>query len=119
MSDDRRLIESLRAEFRPDPMSPARAAAFRRALEERIERRARSRRFALPALASAAVAAAALWLALPAATPIERAATASSAEADAFVDPDALASELAQRPDYLPVDYQELALLLEDDAADR
>jgi hypothetical protein len=119
MSDDRRLIESLRAEFRPDPMSPERAAAFRRRLEERIEPRARARRFALPAFAAAAVAAAALWLALPATTPTEPAALATSAEADAFVDPDALASELAQRSDYLPVDYQELALLLEDDAADR
>lgn len=119
MSDDRRLIESLRAAFRPDPMTPERAAAFRKALEARIERRARSRRLALPALATAAVAAGALWLALPATNPAGPAASATPAEADAFVDPDALASELAQRSDYLPVDYQELALLLEDDAADR
>lgn len=118
MSDDRGWIESLRAGFRPEPMSPERAAAFRRALERRIQRRARARRFALPALAAAS-AAAALWLAIREPAPEPPASIAGSAEAWAFLDPDALASELAQRSDYLPADYQQLALLLEDDAIDR
>ena len=119
MSDDRDWIESLRAEFRPEPMSPQRAAEFRRALEERIEAGGRRRRLALPGLALAAAAAAALWLALPATTPTEPAAAASSAEADAFVDPDALTRELVQQANYLPADYEGLALLLDDDKADR
>jgi hypothetical protein len=119
MSDDRDWIDSLRAEFRPEPMTPERAARFRAALDARLEAGARNRRFALPALALAAAAVAALWLALPAAPPLGSAVPASSAEADAFVDPDALASDLVQQASYLPADYQGLALLLEDDKADR
>ncbi|MFI5317187.1 MAG: hypothetical protein ACHQ6T_15915 [Myxococcota bacterium] len=121
MSDDRDRdwIDSLRAEFRPEPMTAERAAEFRRTLEARIDTGARNRRFALPALALATAAAAALWLALPATAPLAPAASASSAEADAFVDPDALASDLAQQSGYLPADYQGLALLIEDEKADR
>jgi len=118
MSEDR-WLETLRDEFQPEPMSPQRAAGFRRALDERIERRAGARRFALPALASAAVAALALWVAWPVTAPIEVDASATSAELDEYVDPDAFASELAGRGDYLPADYKGLALLLDDDTADR
>src|SRR5258708_6100193 len=116
MNEDR-WLEALRDEVRPEPMSPQRAAAFRRALAERIERRASARRFALPGLASAAVAALALWVAWPASAPIEVDASATSAELDEYVDPDAFASELAGRGDYLPADYQGLALLLDHDTA--
>lgn len=119
MSDDRRWLEALRDGFRPEPMSPARAAAFRRALDERIERRSAARRFALPALAGAAITALALWLAWPVTTAIEPDTAVTSAELEAYVDPDAFASELAERGEYLPADYQGLALLLDDDAADR
>jgi hypothetical protein len=119
MSDDRRWLEALRDEFRPEPMSPQRAAALRRALDERIERRARARAFALPALASATIAAITLWVAWPLTTPTAVHAAATSAEIDEFVDPDRFASEVAERGDYLPADYQGLALLLDDDAADR
>lgn len=119
MSDDRRWLEALREEFRPEPMSPARAAGFRRALDERIERRSGPRRFALPALAGAAVTAAALWLAWPVTTATQADAVVTSAEIDAFVDPDAFANDVAERGDYLPADYQGLALLLDEDTADR
>jgi hypothetical protein len=119
MSDDRHWLEALRDGFRPEPMSPSRAAAFRRALDARLERRARARRFALPALAGAALAALALWLAWPVTRATELDAGVTSAEIDSFVDPDTFASELAERGDYLPADYQGLALLLEDDTADR
>lgn len=118
MNDDR-WLEALRDAFRPEPMSPERAAAFRRALDERIERSAGARRFALPAFAAAVAAAAALWLAWPVTPPTDANTAATSAGLDSFVDPDESASELVERRDYLPADYQGLALLLEDDTADR
>jgi hypothetical protein len=118
MNDDR-WLERVRDEFRPEPMSPERAVAFRRALDERIERSAGARRLALPAFAAAAAAAAALWLAWPVTSPTQQDTSVASAALDSFVDPDQSASELAERPDYLPADYQGLALLLEDDTADR
>ena len=120
---DRALIDAIRAEFRPEPTAPARAAELRRALAEHIERGPRPLRLrlAVPALATAALAAA-LWLALPATTPSAPgggAVEVSSAESDSLVDPDAFASELAERDGYLPADYQELALLIDDSATDR
>ena len=124
MSDDRKWIDAIRAEFQPEPTPPARAAELRRALAQQIERGAGPQRlgFALPALAGAALAAGALWLALPATaptTPDESSLSASSADPDSLVDPDAFASELAERDGYLPADYQELALLIDDPATDR
>jgi hypothetical protein len=121
---DRALIDAIRAEFQPEPTSPARAAELRRELAEQIERGPRPLRLrlAVPALATAALAAAALWLALPASTPSTSdgaVVAASSAEGDSLVDPDAFASELAERDGYLPADYQSLALLIDDSAADR
>ncbi|HTO06991.1 MAG TPA: hypothetical protein VMR86_08005 [Myxococcota bacterium] len=119
MSEDRRWIETLREQFQPEPVPEARAAEQRRALRQGLTRPARGPRIAWPALA-AAMAAAALYLALPRATPTTPGdAGASLAESDALVDPDAYASELAGDPGYLPADYQGLALLLDDDAADR
>jgi len=119
MSDDR-FLETLREEFTPEPTSPARAAELRRELMSRIDRPARTR-FAWPALASAAAAAAVLYLAWPNATPTVTPDdnTVAVAESDSLVDPDAYASELADSDDYLPADYQGLALLLDDDTADR
>ena len=121
---DRALIDAIRAEFQAEPTPPARAAELRRALAERIERGPRPLgvRLAVPALATAALAVAALWLALPATTPNAPgggAVAVSSAESDSLVDPDAFASELAERDGYLPADYQELALLIDDAATDR
>ena len=121
---DRALVDAIRADFQPEPTSPARAAELRRALAERIERGPRPLRvrLAVPALAAAALAAAALFLALPASTPShpdDTAVTVSSADGDSLVDPDAFASELAERDGYLPADYQELALLIDDPATDR
>jgi len=117
---DRALVDAIRADFQPEPLSPARAAAMRMELERRIERRAYARRFATPALATAALVAA-LWLTLPAASPIPPAPATpvSGAELDAYVDPDEFASELAERDDYLPADYQVLALLVDDSGTDR
>jgi hypothetical protein len=121
---DRALVDAIRADFQPEPTSPARAAELRRALAERIERGSRPLgvRLAVPAFAAAALAAAALFLALPATTPShpdDAALAVSSADSDSLVDPDAFASELAERDGYLPADYQELALLIDDPATDR
>jgi hypothetical protein len=123
MNDDR-WIETLREEFQPAPTSPARAEELRRELREGLTRRAwRGPRFALPAFAAAAAAAAVLYLVSPS-VPTTRDATlgdigVSVAESDVLVDPDAYASELSDGAGYLPADYQGLALLLDDDAADR
>lgn len=119
MSEDERWIEAVRREFVPDPLPPQRAAQLRRELAQRISAGTPRRRFALPALAGAVVAAAALWLALPARIATNEDASVTGAEIDSYVDPDAIASEISERPDYLPVDYENLALLLDDDAADR
>jgi hypothetical protein len=118
MNDDR-WIDTLREEFTPAPTSPERAAELRRSLRERVAQERPRPRFALPALATAAGAALLLWAAWPSAPVTPSAGSATSAEVDAFVDPDEYASELTDRAEYLPADYQGLALLLEDDTADR
>jgi hypothetical protein len=118
MSDER-WIETVRSEFQPEPLAPARAGELRRELHARIEARRGLPRFALPAFASA-VAAAALYLAWPPATIVPTSDGAvTSGELEAFVDPEQLTGELTGHDEYLPADYQGLALLLEDDAADR
>jgi len=120
MSEDERWIDAVRREFRPDALAPERASQLRRELAERIARGPVRTGLAVPALAGAALAAAAaLWLFAPARVTTPEEALATSAEIDALVDPDAFASELVERPEYLPADYQNLALLLDDDAADR
>ena len=118
---DRALVDAIRAELQPEPLSPARASELRRALAERIGRPPRVNRFrvAVPALAAGALAFA-LWLALPASAPNEATDTSDSgAELEAYVDPDAIASELGESADYLPADYQMLALAIDDAPADR
>jgi hypothetical protein len=120
MNDDRRWLETLREEFQPEPLSEARAAELRRGLREGLGRPARAPRLVLPAFAAAAAAAAALYLAWPQDTPTTAGdGGVTVAESDLLVDPDAYASELADDAGYLPADYQGLALLLDDDAADR
>ncbi|HTO70180.1 MAG TPA: hypothetical protein VMR31_10005 [Myxococcota bacterium] len=119
MSEDERWIEAVRREFVPDTLRPERAAELRRELARRIAADEPRRRFALPALAGAVVAALALWLAAPVRIATNRDASVTGAEIDAYVDPDAVASEISERPDYLPADYENLALLLDDDAAER
>ena len=115
---DRALIEAIRAGFQPDPTSPLRAAELRRELAARIEADTNPRRWqiAVPALAVSALAAA-LWLALPARAPVDT--RDASAELEAFVDPDRFASELADGDDYLPADYQMLALVVDDSPAEQ
>jgi hypothetical protein len=121
MNDDERWIETLREEFQPEPTSEARAAELGRELREGLSRTPpRASRFVLPALAAAAAAAAALYLATPHVTRTTADdAGATVAESDLLVDPDAYASELTDDGDYLPADYQGLALLLDEDGADR
>jgi len=118
MNDDR-WLETLREEYRPEPLSPSRAVDFRRTLEERIHDRRDARRLAPAALAAAVVSALALWLSWPVAAPLPADTSATNAELESFVNPDRFANEVAERPDYLPADYQGLALLLDEDSADR
>jgi hypothetical protein len=119
MSDDR-WIETLRGEFLPEPTTEARAAELRRELRAGLDRPARAPRLAAPAFAAAAAAAAVLYLAWPQPSITTGGDDAAmAAEADALVDPDAYASELADDAGYLPADYEGLALLLDDDTADR
>ena len=115
---DRALVEAIRAEFQPATTSPARAAELRRELAARIDTHARPRRWslAIPALAVPALAAL-LWFALPAHMPVDT--RDANAELDAFVDPDAFASELTDGDDYLPADYQLLALVVDDAPAEQ
>ncbi|MEX2206893.1 MAG: hypothetical protein WEF50_11760 [Myxococcota bacterium] len=114
-AEDARLIAAIDAGLRPEPISPARRAAFRAALDERIARGANPWRWLAPALA--ATAAVALWLARPVATPTEPVALAEPALEDAelyaFMDYDAVAAELLGSSTYLPDDYRALALLIE------
>jgi len=119
MNDDRRWIETLREEWAPEPTSPERAERLRRELRQRIDRPARAAWLALPATVAAAAAAAVLYLAWPSPPATTGDASATVAEGDALIDPDEYASELADGAGYLPADYQGLALLLDDDAADR
>ncbi len=62
---DRRLVETLREELDPG-FTPAQRAAFSQRLEERLAHRGRAPGQPLVLAASAAVAALALWLAVPA-----------------------------------------------------
>lgn len=105
-AEDRRLIEAIDRAFRPEPMSPARRAAFRTALDTRLERRSRGRWLA-PGAAATAAAALALWIARPEdAVPVQ--AHASGSELYAFIDP-----EVPEYTRYLPDDYQALALMID------
>jgi len=105
--EDRRLIDAIDRAFRPDPMSPARRAAFRTALDARLERRARGGRWLVSGVAATAAAALAVWIARPEAATPEHAG-ASSSELYAFIDP-----EVPEYTRYLPDDYQALALMIE------
>jgi hypothetical protein len=119
-AEDARMIAAIDAGLRPEPMSPARRAAFRAALDERIERSANPWRWLAPALA--ATAAVTLWLARPVATPTETVAladpVAADAELQALMDYDAVATELLGSSTYLPDDYRALALLIESEASE-
>jgi hypothetical protein len=124
--EDRRLVDTIAQGLRPEPMDPARRAAFRRALDRRLERRMRTRRgVALAALASGA-AAWLVWLAKPTGSPEPRTATPQSAAAPAqpsmllaFVAPDEYSDERVEPDAYLPREYAALAHLLELDDAGR
>ena len=117
MNDDR-WLETVRDEFRPEPMTPARAAAFRRGLDERLNTKRPARRFAVPALTAAAAAALVLWLGWPVTPPAtSTSAEVTAADVDSYSDPETFAADLTDRGEYLPADYQALALLLEDDTA--
>jgi hypothetical protein len=124
---DRRLIDAIARTFRPDPVDPARRAAFRREIEERLERPdGRAWEWAI-ALATTSVAAVFFWLwfaSVPQGPPAETAATEERAPAAgedqdlyAFTDPDD-DGDAAEPEDYLPDEYLALASYLDAAAAD-
>jgi hypothetical protein len=113
-ADERRWIDALGEAFRPEPMERARASAFRRALEERIERRRRRMRVGAPLLALAS-GAAALWLYVAAPAPV--AEPVAGASLYAFADPDSASADLAPPEGYLPDDYRLLASLIDEESA--
>ena len=119
--EDRELIDAIEAGLRPRPMDPVRAARFRRAVEERLER-PRTRWRAGLVVAAPAAAGAALWLAIPdAPSPAPTEVAVEEPEANDEVSPllyaDAEAYDQSLTPeDYLPEDYLALASVLDLDA---
>lgn len=129
--EDRRLIDAISGNLRPQPMDATRRAVFRRKLEERIERRAHAPWLAGLALAATAAAAAVLWISwlamsqAPGPEPVEVAAPVESATQDeevpvlhAFVEPEAYGDENSEPQGYLPDDYLVLASLLDLDTGE-
>ncbi len=121
-AEDARLIAAIDAGMRPALMSPTRRAAFRAALDARIERGSSPWRWLAPACAATAAAAVALWL-VPPVEPeaVQVALVRSTPEAAArypFSDDDAVSAELTASSSYLPDDYRALALLIESEAGE-
>lgn len=121
-SEERRLIDAIAEGLRPEPMGPARQAAFRRALEARLERRRfASRWIALGAAATAAAAVSALLLlsraperpARRAAVPAEEKPLEQNVSMyDALVASGEYGGEGPDPRAYLPDDYLVLATLV-------
>jgi hypothetical protein len=111
-AEDRQLIEGIDAALRPAPMSAARRAAFRTALEERIAHAVNPWRWLAPAFAATAATAVTFWLIQPDEPPPVQASSEAS-ELYAFIDSDAVSAELTDVSSYLPDDYRALALLIE------
>jgi hypothetical protein len=115
--EDKRLIEAVTAEYRPEPMNAIQQAAFRRRLEERLERRSRLRwapGFALAATAIAAV----VWFTAPrgeqpGSSPVVATNQAPVPVLYAFVDPSDYDGDRLQARDFLPDDYLALASALD------
>jgi len=116
------MVATIEAGLRPPPMSPARRAAFRAALDERVARSSSPWLFVAPACAATAAAAVALWLIRPVETEPVQIALAqpvrTDAELYAFSDYDAVSAELTGSSTYLPDDYRALALLIESEEAE-
>jgi len=101
---DERLIEALRSQLDPGERTPAQRAAFRARLEERLQRSSSPPWRSLGLAACAALAAAALWLALPAGL-LGGPGSSEGSVADAFADPvDGLAPGLLAYA-YYETDY--------------
>jgi hypothetical protein len=96
MDEDRKFAARIAAGYAPPPMTPARAAAFDRALAARRAARPRWPLLALPALGAAAAAA---WL-----------LTAGPAPAPAAPAAETYDWSVADEPS-LPPDYEVLAML--------
>jgi hypothetical protein len=113
---DRRLVETIAAHYRPEPMNPVRQAAFRRRLAARVVHDAQPRW--MPALTLAGAAAAVLvWFVLLGGDGASTSDGVARSASDtsmlyAFVDPDR-SSESTQRTDFLPDDYAQLASALD------
>jgi hypothetical protein len=112
----RSVIDLIRDEYRPAPMSPVHQAAFRQRLTQRLARRRRVRWAAGFATAAASAAALFVLVLRPAPPTTEPQATANIAEAAvlyAYVDPEVYAPDAAQN--YLPIEYQLIASALDDE----
>ena len=115
--EDKRLIEAIAAEYRPEPMGAVQQAAFRRRLEERLERSSRLRWAPGLALAATAIAAV-LWFnaprgEAPSGTPVIAANQALGPVLYAFVDPSDYDADRLRARDFLPDDYLALASALD------
>lgn len=124
---DRRVIAAVAKRFRPEPMSPARQAAFRRRIEERLPPRQRFSWEAAALVGAAAAAAALLWISstsVPEAPPMPVAASQPSSLQSEENIGDALLAAAEEdgdttlsEDDYLPRDYIVLASYLEVESA--
>ena len=120
--EDRDLIDAIEAGLRTAPMDPVRAARFRRAVEERLERPRERWRAGFAVTLATAAAAAALWMTIPDAPSPVATDVAVESETDevspllyAEAGPEAYGESLAPE-DYLPEDYLALASVLGLDA---
>jgi hypothetical protein len=113
---ERSVIDLIKDEYRPGPMSSVHQAAFRQRLTQRLAQR-RQVRWAVGFATAAAGAAALFLLVLPPAPPVsEPEATANIAEAPvlyAYVDPEVYSPDDAQ--DYLPAEYRLIANVLDEE----
>ena len=110
--EDRAFVERLAANWAPAPATPAQRAAFDGALAARLERR---RRLWVPALATAA-AAAALWLFVaPSQGPAPSSPDATAAwEYELFFSSDLSPASDRDDSELLPEDYAAIASLILD-----
>ena len=116
LPEDRNVIDLVAAQYGPPPMTATGRAAFRQRLSDRQAQRTRSR-WAAVGFASAAAAAAALFLVVRW-QPVSIDDTAMSTDTPllyAYVDPDEYSADSMR--DYLPAEYRVIAAALDDEGA--
>lgn len=115
---ERAVVDLIAGEYRPDPMSPVRQAAFRRRLSEHLVHRTRARWAAGFGTAAATAAAAVLLLVMRASPPLnEQDTLAQLADAPmlyAYVDPDQYTADTMRS--YLPGEYRLIADALDEES---